>query len=156
MGVITKVISQEYKTRKTLISKLSKIEYKSSSTPGWYHKPMHTFSLTLFVLNTDTSRNSCSFGPYNVIWYSSLSERNKALPAPCMFLSHLIQLYPGMEASDSPMSSHNHVSVMHTTSSIQCHKGHGVHQTWDINFRVKVQFMQMLVRANTPHGIFFS
>ena len=33
-----------------------------------------------------------------------------------MFLSHLIHLYPGMETSDSPMSSHNHVSVMHTTS----------------------------------------
>ena len=61
MVVITKVnikTSQEYKLEKTLISKFSKIEYKSSSVPelegGLYHKPMYTFSLTLFVLNTET------------------------------------------------------------------------------------------------------
>ena len=137
MGVITKVISQEYKTRKTLISKLSKIEYKSSSTPGWYHKPMYTFSLTFFVLNTDTSRNSCSFGPYNVSWYSSLSERNNAPPTPCLLLSHVIELFSRWRPLIH-QSSHNHVSVMHTTSSIQCHKGHAVRQTWDINFRIKV------------------
>jgi len=45
------------KLEKTPTSKLSKIEYKSSNAAklagGRYHKPIYTFSLTLFVLCTD-------------------------------------------------------------------------------------------------------
>ena len=78
--------------------------------------PIQILSLALFALNTETRRNSRSLGPHIVTWNSNTLDMNNATPPPCLFLSHLIQLYPGMVHSESQMLLHSQVSVMHTMS----------------------------------------
>ena len=156
--VVTKTvnikISKEYKTRRNTDIQLQKIEYKSSSAAeleggrhhNLWHKPVYTFSLTLFLLKTETSISSV---PLNLV-FQLIRYRQCNYPTTMSI----------------PAASNTNVSkycgfwfTNLITQPCLCN----IHYLWGMQFVklgtytscIKVQYVEMLVRV-TSHTYLFS